>query len=115
MFFASLVAIFSSFNLVLQPSQSSRTHHDLAKKFIKIEQELITKEDFTQEELNKLTSKRLDIEAEEPPPLQILNCICHNELARAMGYGPEHMVKIKWYQRLFKDFFDINDHKVCPE
>ena len=56
---------------------------------------------------------RLDIEIEEPPPLRILDLICHNELCRAMGYDESHQVKIKWYQRILCQIVDLGEYSVA--
>jgi hypothetical protein len=60
-------------------------------------------------------AQRLEIEATEPPPLRVLDMICHNELCRAMDYSEKYCVQIKWYQRYLSQLMDINDHKIkCP-
>lgn len=110
--FAVIVAVMSAVDLVLGTAQKAREHNDLAKRFFDLEKAIITIKEITEEDLSRLTTQRLDIEADEPPVLQVLDCICHNELLRAMGYDQSKHVKIKWYQRLFRNFIDIRGHTI---
>lgn len=111
-FAPAIVTIFSSINLVIGSNRQARVHHDLSKRFIELEKKMSDHLQHTEEKLAEWTSERLDIESEEPPVLRVLDCICHNELVRAMGYGPEHLAEISWYQRLFADFVDLNEHTI---
>lgn len=105
-------AVFSVIDLVVETARLARLHNDLAKKFFELEKEIINSEDSNDNTLSKFTTHRLDIEANEPPPLKVLDSICHNELLRAMGYDKSEFVKIKWYQRLFSQFIDIREYKI---
>lgn len=115
--FAAAVAVFSAINLVLSPAQAARAHHDLIKSFLGLEKDILAVDPkvMTAEDYNRLNARRLDIEAEEPPPLKVLNCICHNELTRAMGYDSSQQVEIKWYHRWTAPFFDFCDHRIGPK
>lgn len=116
-FFASSAAILSAINLVFTPSQAARRHNDLLKAFFSLEKDILatSPETITDDVFTSLTAKRLDIEAEEPPPLRVLDCICHNELLKSMGYDRSHEVHITWYQRLASPIIDICDHKIEPK
>jgi len=107
------VTAFTTLNLLFNTSIKARLHSDLARRFIELEKKLVVAgEDIKTEDLNKFIAERLDIEADEPPVLRVLNCICHNELSRAMGYSKEHFVSIKFYQRWASQFIDINEHSI---
>lgn len=110
--FAALVAIFSIIDLVIGTAQAARLHDDLARRFFNLEKAIISTKEAIEENLANFTSQRLDIEADEPPPLKVLDSICHNELLRAMGYDRSEYVKIEWYQRVFAHFFDLMEHKI---
>lgn len=112
--FAVAVAVFSVMGLVVGTAQAARLHYDLARKFIDLEKEIISIKEPTGDNIASLKSQRLEIEAEEPPPLRVLDSICHNELLRAMGYSSNEFAKIKWYQRLFSQLIDIQEHKIIP-
>lgn len=110
--FAVAVAVFSVIDLVIGTAQASRLHHDLARQFIALEKGLISLQEPSQEDINRLISQRLDIEQNEPPPLKVLDSICHNELLRAMDYPKKDFIKIIWYQRLLSQFMDVREYTV---
>lgn len=110
--FAAIVTIFSSLDLIVCSAQKSRQHNDFARQFVELEKEITLKERLSDEDMRLYTAKRLEIESLEPPPLRILDMICHNELCRAMGYDESQQAEIKWYQRLFCQFIDLGDYSV---
>ncbi len=110
--FAAIVAVFSISDFVFGTNQKARLHEDLSRKFIALEKSVITAKPLSAETISNFTAQRLDIEVYEPPPLKVLDSMCHNELLRAMGHDEECYVKITWYQRLFSNFFDINEHLI---
>lgn len=112
LFFAAAVAVFSVIDLVVGTAQAARLHDDLAKRFINLEKAIITSKEPGADKLADFSARRLDIEADEPPPLKVLDSICHNELLRAMGYNKSYFVKIKWYQRWFSQVIDVREHTI---
>ena len=91
----------------------ARLHVGLSRDFIELERSLLRAEDhLTREEFRELRGRRLEIKAGEPPPLRVLDVICHNELARAMGYDKSERAKVGRIQRLAANFMDINAHKL---
>ena len=57
-------------------------HADLAKAFIGLEMRIVAASD---SEYVSLNQARLSLEASEPPPLRVLDVVCHNELCIAIG------------------------------
>jgi hypothetical protein len=112
--FSSLVAIFSLADLVMNTTGQARLHNDLARSFFNLEKEIITADDTSEAAIKRWIAKRLDIEANEPPPLRVLDCVCHNELMRAMGLPETNQVKISCLQRLLSPICDFRDHKIQP-
>jgi hypothetical protein len=110
--FASVVTIFSVMDLIVGSGQKARLHNDFVRQFVDLEKDIVTKEQITESDMRSFTGRRLVIEAQEPPPLRILDMICHNELCRALGYDENKQVRIKWYQRLFCQLVDIGDQSV---
>lgn len=110
--FAAIVTIFSALDLVISSAQKARLHNDFSRKFVELEKDISIKGSITEEDIRNFIAKRLDIEALEPPPLRILDMICHNELCRSLGYDENQYAKLKWYQRLFCQVIDIGDHSV---
>ncbi len=103
---AAITAIAAVINLVFDTKGNARAHHDFARQFILIEKELI-KQNVTEKDLEKLISRRLDIEAEEPPVLKVLDSRCHNELLKAMGYDKKEFLKINTVQSFLSQFIDF--------
>jgi len=110
--FAAAVAVFSVSDLVVETARLARVHNDLSKKFFELEKEIVNSENSNPETVSTFKIKRLDIEINEPPPLKVLDSICHNELLRALGYDKSELLEIKWYQRLFSQFVDIREYKI---
>lgn len=106
--FGALTAIIGSFDLVIGFSSSARDHHDLARDFSELERHMTAASGTkTEKELIKFTNRRLEIEEEEPPILQVLNCYCHNELIKAHGYKDSELTRITFLQSFFKQWFDL--------
>lgn len=111
--FAASVAVFSVIDLVFGIPQAAKVHHDFAGKFFNLEKAIIGTKDICDDKLTEFKTMRLDIEIEEPPPLHILNTMCHNELLRAMGYKDKSKyVTINWIQRLLSQFMDFQEYKI---
>lgn len=110
--FAAAVAVFSAVDLVVGTAQAARRHHDFAKRYFDIEKKMISSGSPADADVVGFKSQRLDIEAEESPPLKILDSLCHNELCRALGYDVSAYAQIKWYQRILCQLFDIHEHKL---
>jgi len=107
MTFAGLIAVFSAINLVVGPAQAARLHEELARKFAKLEHDIIQANNMTPEQLNQFQADRLMIELEEPPPMRVLDTICHNELCEAMGYDQREFYKVGFLQSLFAHVIDL--------
>lgn len=107
---SALVTVLASVNLVVGSSRRAREHADLAKRFIELEKRMIGQPE--QQRFAEVMEARLTIEAEEPPVLRVLDCMCHNEQMRAMGYGPDELAKIGPLQRLFAHIFDWREAKI---
>jgi hypothetical protein len=109
----AIIAILSSFDLVVGFSTKARDHHDLMKEFNELEMEM-TREDQhpSRQGLIAFTNKRLAIEENEPPTLRVLDMYCHNELCLSMGYPKRELLKIGKMQRTFVSYFDIDPNSI---
>ncbi len=109
-----LVTVLNALNLVIKSSEKARNHADFVRKFIELEKKLLKKPfaEFTFDELSAIEQERLDIERDEPPIKRVLDIICHNELAIAMGAPPEEIYEVGWWQKTFKNFIDIGAQKI---
>src|SRR5260221_13875915 len=93
---AAVVTIVATINLVVRSSERARQHHDLAKRFIALEQKTLPA---TAKDFFSLYAEKLAIEADEPPMLDILSLVCHNDQISAEGIGRHRFVNIWFWQR----------------
>ncbi len=111
--FAAVSASASLLNLVARFAERARLHSDLARQFITLEKDIVAAQASAEAAaFVEFTRRRLDIEANEPPILRVLDILCHNEQLRAMGYPWTEQVKVAWYQRLFAPVWDIGSHSI---
>lgn len=108
----ALVTFFSAVNLVIGTTRKARVHEEFGRRFFALEREMVEAGNYGAAALATFVGLRLEIEADEPPILKVLDCICHNELARAMGHGQEAFMKIGPLQRLLRHFFDFREHAI---
>jgi hypothetical protein len=109
--FGGVVALISTIDLVVGSALSARNHADLAKRFIALEAEI---ERAPGNPIGALREKRLSIEADEPPVLRTLDVMCHNELAKAMGLGPDEMYQVSWVKRRLAQFVSFESSELRP-
>lgn len=109
---AAVVVFFSAVDLVVGTVKVARDHYDLAKRFITLEQEIISVQELDEKSLIRLKNARLDIEKDEPPVLRVLDTLCHNEMLRSMGYDKEEFKKVGPIQRFFSPMFDFREHSI---
>lgn len=101
-----IVTTFSYLDIALSSISKSRLHTDLARQFIELERQMVVAGDFDEEHYREYTSRRLQIEMEEPPVLRVLDVICYNETLRALGHDTSELAPITTAQRLLAPFFD---------
>lgn len=109
---AAMVTIISTINMVVGSVRAARLHSDLARRFLELEKRLAADGSPNKKLLSDIIQERLDIEAEEPPALHVLDAICHNELMRSMGYKEERMLRISPLQRSMAQIFDHRRHTI---
>jgi hypothetical protein len=102
---AAIVTALSALDLVLGTERRAREHHDFERRWITLEREMIRAGDCGAEQLAEFEDRRLSIEADEEPPLRILDVLCHNELVRAtQSNGTQY--KIGPIQRMLAQWID---------
>lgn len=106
---SALVTVISTAELVLGTTAKARLHADLARRFLELERDMALVEHPTTADLQRYTTDRLLIEADEPPILRMLDVLCHNELMRAEGYEWDDVIYVPWYQRLQAPFRSMPD------
>lgn len=108
---AVAVTAIAAVNLVWGTAKKARIHSDLIRRWIYLEHDLTTNSPTRETDLKKYQAARLEIEAEEPPPLRTLDMLCHNELALATGQFDD-LYAVHWWQRPLVNFFDIRDEQI---
>ena len=105
---AATTAILAALDVVFGFGKLARRHNDLAREFIALEQETLRAgSTSTPDNLVRLQTGRLAIEAKEPPHYRVLNAICYDELVTAMGYADKYRSNIYWFQRALAQFVDV--------
>lgn len=103
-----VTAFFGVIALAASPYSRALEHRELTQGFTRLERKMrIPDPQITEAALAALERRRLELEVREPPTLQVLNLICHNEEVLAGGYGREHFYELRWRQRLFASFVDL--------
>lgn len=106
------VALVSSLKLVFAFGVKATQHAQFVRDFTLLEKRLCT--DASGETVKAVTQERLDLEALEPPVMQVLDVLCHNDLLRAMGYADEkEQVAVTWWQRQTAQFFNFGTHRLA--
>ena len=83
---ALIVAVASTFDLVVGTATMARTHAELRRRFLMLQVKIErSSEAPAQSEIQEWTSERLIIEADEPPIYVALDLLCENEVAKARG------------------------------
>lgn len=105
----AFVSLLGILDLVIGTTQKARLHNTLAGKFLDLEKRMIREGVSC---LDDVKLARLEIEKEEPPILDVLNIICHNEVMKAQEYSTGQLAKIGWFQRLVANLFDFRPHAI---
>ena len=101
------VTLFSTIDLVVRTGEKSCRHAGLSRRFIELEQAMQAgRSTYTKDILTEWEGERLKVEADEVHILRILDLMCHNELAQAMGYKKTQCYRIPLWQRLIAHFFN---------
>ena len=101
--FAATAAIASALNLIIRPTIRALVHRELAEKFTELERDMGLAET-TEQNLQRFSVRRLEIETKEPPTVASIVVRCQNEEARAQNYGTEYRYHVSFAQRLFACF-----------
>ena len=101
-------AVTGALELVFGFARGARLHSDLARDFIGLEQELVrASERLSEERLQALVARRLDIESREPPVLRVLDAMCHDELVTALGIDDTERSDPGWLQRCLANVSNV--------
>ena len=110
---AAVTALAGAHELVFGTGRAARRHDDLAGDFVTLEQDLMrARPNLTRGRLLELQTRRLDIEAKEPPVYRVLDATCHDELVTALGRDEAQRTNVGPVQRWFRHFVDLGAHRI---
>ena len=98
-YFGAAAALLAAIDLVWSPSHRARDHEMLFRRFSDLVIEIRTNRSRNDEDLAKLTERRLLIEKDELPVYWALEADCDNEVRRAWGKN-DKLVFFDWWSRL---------------
>lgn len=107
------VTVLGAAALVIGFGRRSWEHADLAKRFMRLEADVQAAD--TAEVLSACRRRRLEIEADEPPCLNVLAILCMNEVARAeypADQVNEHLYRVNFLQRALAQYFDLGEARI---
>ena len=100
------VALVSRLKLVFAFAVKASQHVQFVRDFTLLEKWLRT--DASEETVKAVTQERLDLEDLEPPVMQVLDVLCHNDLLRTMGLSDKKdLIAVAWWRRLTAHFCDL--------
>ena len=110
---AGLVTFLGTIDLILNTAEGARAHAELQRRFMELEMDIVrVGAEPGDQQLREFATRKLRIEMDEPPIMRVLDCVCHNELVRAMGRGEEYEVRLSGAQRFFANFMDISPGRI---
>ena len=110
---ALITALAGAHEVVFRTAQGARQHASLARDFVILEQDLLgAGSSLTSKTLVELQTRRLDIEATEPPVYRVLDATCHDELVTALGVESSQRTNVRWWQRVCRHLLDVAPHRI---
>ena len=101
------IVAMSVLKLKLGIGRQAGTHKQLKLAFINLREELEDADD--DDVIRKIRAQRADLENSEPPAMQVLNVICHNELLVSIGRDdPKERVPVSWFQHFAANLFSFS-------
>ena len=91
-------------------------HRDLAKSFVYLEKDILTAPtDMDDKAWQRLEAHYLELEAEEPPVINVLNDLCYNEEVRARYVEQEwdrYIIPVNRLRQIFACMVDLAPHSA---
>ena len=110
---ALATALLSACEIAFQTARRARLHAELARDWGAFERDVRrARLQLTEEALIDLQARRLEIEAHEPPPLRVLDAMCHDEVVTAMGLPDAQRSNVTPLQRLLRNVVDFRADRI---
>lgn len=108
-FFAVVVAISQSIDLVIDTRGKGFLHNDLRREYVRVSHDLLDIVGKVSEtEFNQLSKKIRNIEINEPPIKKLLLEVVHNDVGRKLNIDKEELHKISWLKRSTANLINWN-------
>ena len=104
-------------NWVIGLPKRANTHAKLGQRFASLEQEMTPFEksrDMDAKVEFDLRRRRLEIEADEPAKMRVMDLLCHNELCEAL-YPAHYVYPVSCWRRWLGHFIDIGEGNVARQ
>ena len=98
------MVVLTAFDSFIKFGDKARDYRELYQKYKYLE--IKFGKASLDEEFKRIEAELGYIELNEPPPLNVLLAICHNEEQAYRGKSSDEFVDISWFQRLCAYFFD---------
>lgn len=99
-----IVAIAGALDLAVGTTRRANMHTGLAQRFITLEKRFASGVDLSDNEYAEVVAARLDIEADEPTVLRLLDVICHFQLHLSMGHNNKRMPAVPWWRLMLANW-----------
>ena len=101
-------------NWVVGLTRRANAHAKLGQRFASLEQDMVPFEknrDLEAEDEERFRRRRLEIEADEPAKMRVMDTLCHNELCEA-AYPDHSIYPVAAWRRWLGHFIDIGEGKT---
>lgn len=101
-------------NWVVGLTRRANTHAKLCQRFASLEQDMMPFEknrSMGADDEERFRRRRLEIEAEEPAKLRVIDTLCHNELCEAV-YTDDYIYPVAAWRRWLGHFIDIGEGQI---
>lgn len=101
-------------NWVVGLTKRANTHAKLCQRFASLEQDMVPFEknrDMEAEDEERFRRRRLEIEADEPAKMRVMDILSHNELCEA-AYPAHSIYPVAAWRRWLGHFIDIGEGRI---
>lgn len=98
---ALILAGLTALDLTMGFARRADVHGSLHRRFSDLAGKIAVAATPSDADVRAWEVARLLLEADEPPPIDTLNVLCHNQEAEARGLSAEHRYQLNWWDRTF--------------
>lgn len=105
--FWAVVSVLALISLVYNPAAKYYLHQSLYEDFTKLSGDIASTCDPDRATLSQWTKQIHALYAKEPPTYRALHAHCGNQVVIALGAEATHLRKLRWHQRVFRNFYSF--------